>query len=204
MTEPDVAAFDATYIEYRIERQGDHYVINGRKWFSSGTANSMCKLLILMGKTDPKNSDKYRQQSMLLVPRDTPGVNFIRNRTIFIYDDAPHGHAEVVYGIVHVPVSNILLGEGRGFEVAEGRLGPGRIHHCMRLIGMAEVALEKMCRRTLSRRAFGRAVADQTVTQEPIAESRILIVHCNQIAKIELSQYRSPRNQPEDGQTAQA
>ena len=175
MTEPAVASSDATNIQARIERQGDEYVINGHKWFSSGVAHERCKLLIVMGKTDPSHPDKYKQQSMLLVPRDTPGIRFVRHLTLFGYDDAPHGHAEIIYDNVRVPASNILLGEGRGFEIAQGRLGPGRIHHCMRLIGMAEVALEKMCRRTLTRLPFGKPLAEQTVTQERIANARILI-----------------------------
>jgi acyl-CoA dehydrogenase len=175
MTEPEVASSDATNIQTEIVRDGDEYVINGRKWFSSGAGFSNCKLMIVMGKTDPANPDKYRQQSMILVPRDTPGLKYVRNLSVFGYDDAPHGHAEIIYDNVRVPVSNILLGEGRGFEVAQGRLGPGRIHHCMRLIGFAEVALEKMCRRALSRHPFGKALSEQTVTQERIAEARIMI-----------------------------
>jgi acyl-CoA dehydrogenase len=175
MTEPAVASSDATNIEARIERQGDHYVINARKWWSSGIGDPRCKILILMGKTDPANPDRHKQQSMILVPRDTPGITVIRMLPVFGYDDAPHGHGEVIFENVRVPASNILLGEGRGFEIAQGRLGPGRIHHCMRLIGVAERALEKMCRRALERHTFGRPLADQTVTQERIAQSRILI-----------------------------
>jgi acyl-CoA dehydrogenase len=175
MTEPDVASSDATNIRTRIERQGDEYVINGHKWFSSGAGSASCKLLILMGKTDPDNADVRRQQSMILVPRHTPGIRFVRNLSIFGYDDAPYGHAELVFDNVRVPASSILLGEGRGFEIAQGRLGPGRIHHCMRLIGFAEVALEEMCKRSMSRFPFGKALSEQTVTQERVANARILI-----------------------------
>ncbi|TME83539.1 MAG: acyl-CoA dehydrogenase [Chloroflexi bacterium] len=175
MTEPAVASSDATNIESSIVRDGDAYVINGRKWWSSGMGDPRCKILIFMGKTSPNNPDRYRQQSMILVPRDTPGIKIVRMLTVFGYDDAPHGHAEVLFEDVRVPASNLLLGEGRGFEIAQGRLGPGRIHHCMRLCGLAERALEKMCRRAKSRVAFGKPVAERTVTLERLAEARIMI-----------------------------
>ncbi|SDG64135.1 MULTISPECIES: acyl-CoA dehydrogenase family protein [unclassified Duganella] len=175
MTEPAVASSDATNIESSIVRDGDEYVINGRKWWSSGANDPRCALFIFMGKSDPDNASRHKQQSMILVPRNTPGVNILRHLPVFGFDDAPHGHAEVVFDNVRVPAGNLLLGEGRGFEIAQGRLGPGRIHHCMRLIGLAERALEQMCKRSLSRVAFGKPVAEQGVTLERIAESRILI-----------------------------
>jgi acyl-CoA dehydrogenase len=174
MTEPDVASSDATNIQCRIERAGGDYVINGRKWWSSGAGDPRCKLLIVMGKTDP-GAAKHAQQSMILVPRDAAGVKIVRPLSIFGYDDAPHGHMDIELSGVRVPASNMLLGEGRGFEIAQGRLGPGRVHHCMRLIGVAERALELMCRRSLERMTFGKAVAERTVTQERIAEARIMI-----------------------------
>jgi acyl-CoA dehydrogenase len=175
MTEPDVASSDATNIRTRIERDGDHYVINGRKWWTSGAGADHCKLLFVMGQTDPDNPVKHRRQSMIIVPKDTPGVTIVRDLNIFGYSDAPHGHAEILYENVRVPVENVLLGEGRGFEIAQGRLGPGRIHHTMRNIGMAERALEKMCRRALEREAFGKLLSEQGVTRERIAEARIRI-----------------------------
>ena len=174
MTEPDVASSDATNIATRIERQGDEYVINGRKWWTSGAMDPRCSVFITMGKTDP-DAPRHSQQSMILVPANTPGVKIVRALNVFGYDDAPHGHAEVLFENVRVPASNILLGEGRGFEIAQGRLGPGRIHHCMRLIGLAERALELMCKRSMARVAFGKTVAQQGVTQERIAEARCKI-----------------------------
>jgi acyl-CoA dehydrogenase len=174
MTEPDVASSDATNIQTRIERQGDEYVINGHKWWISGAGDPRCAVFITMGKSDP-DGPRHSQQSMVLVPADTPGIKIIRPLTVMGYDDAPHGHVEMRFENVRVPVSNILLGEGRGFEIAQGRLGPGRVHHCMRLIGVAERALELMCRRASSRVAFGKTVASQTVTQERIAEARCKI-----------------------------
>ena len=175
MTEPAVASSDATNIESSIVRDGDEYVINGRKWWSSGMGDPRCKILIFMGKTDPDNPNRHLQQSQILIPRDTPGVEVVRMLSVFGYDDAPHGHAEVAFSDVRVPASNMILGEGRGFEIAQGRLGPGRIHHCMRLIGQAERALEKMCTRAKARTAFGKPVAERTVTLERIAEARIRI-----------------------------
>ncbi|MDB5970533.1 MAG: acyl-CoA dehydrogenase [Hydrocarboniphaga sp.] len=178
MTEPDVASSDATNISSAIVRDGDEYVINGRKWWSSGANDPRCAIFIFMGKSDPDNASRHSQQSMILVPRDTPGLKILRHLPVFGYDDAPHGHGEVLFENVRVPVSNMLLGEGRGFEIAQGRLGPGRIHHCMRLIGLAERALEYLCKRALARTAFGKPIAAQTVTLERIAEARIQIDQC--------------------------
>jgi acyl-CoA dehydrogenase len=174
MTEPQVASSDATNIESSIVRDGDSYVINGRKWWTSGAGSTRCRLFIFMGKTDSQ-APRHRQQSMILVPRDAPGVAVRRSLPVFGFDDAPHGHMEVEFRGVRVPATNLLLGEGRGFEIAQGRLGPGRIHHAMRLIGLAERSLEKMCRRVQGRVAFGRPIAEQSVTLERIAESRIRI-----------------------------
>lgn len=174
MTEPDVASSDATNIQCSIRRDGDHYVVNGRKWFSSGAGDPRCAVYIVMGKTDT-SAPSHQQQSMLLVPADTPGIRVLRPVTVFGYDDAPHGHMDIALTDVRVPVQNLLLGEGRGFEIAQGRLGPGRIHHCMRSIGLAEVALELLCRRVSSRVAFGRPIAEYSIWHERIAEARCLI-----------------------------
>src|SRR5215469_660453 len=177
MTEPAVASSDATNIATRIERKGNRYIINGRKWWSSGIGDPRCKIMIVMGKTDPA-ADKYRQQSQILVPTETPGVKVERMLPVFGFDDAPHGHGQVLFENVEVPAENIILGEGRGFEIAQGRLGPGRIHHCMRTIGAAERALEQMVRRLLAREAFGKKIADHSVWEQRVAEARINIEMC--------------------------
>ncbi len=178
MTEPAVASSDATNIESSIVRDGDDYVINGRKWWTSGAGDPRCRIMIFMGKTAPDDPDRYRQQSMILVPMDTPGVKIEQMLSVFGYDDAPHGHAQVAFENVRVPASNMLLGEGRGFEIAQGRLGPGRIHHCMRTIGLAERALELMCKRLMTRVAFGKELVRHNVWQQRIADARINIEQC--------------------------
>ena len=175
MTEPNVASSDATNIESSIVRDGDHYVINGHKWYTTNATDPRCKIAIFMGKSDPDNADRHQQQSMILVPMDTPGVTVVRAIAVFGFYGVPDRASEVTFDNVRVPASNMLLGEGRGFEIAQGRLGPGRIHHCMRLVGLAERMLELMCKRSLSRVAFGKPIAQQGVTIERIAESRILI-----------------------------
>jgi len=177
MTEPAVASSDATNISTRIERKGDHYVINGRKWWSSGVGDPRCKIMIVMGKTDPE-ADKYRQQSQVLVPMDAPGITVERMLPVFGFDDAPHGHGQVLFKDVKVPLDNMILGEGRGFEIAQGRLGPGRIHHCMRTIGVAEKALESMCKRLLNREAFGKKIAEHSIWEQRVAEARTNIEMC--------------------------
>jgi len=172
MTEPEVASSDATNIQCRIERDGDEYVINGRKWWSSGAGDPRCAVYIVMGKTDPE-APRHSQQSMIVVPANTPGIKVLRPLSVFGYDDAPHGHMEVELKNVRVPAENLLLGEGRGFEIAQGRLGPGRIHHCMRTIGAAEAALEALCKRVTSRVAFGKTIAEHSVWEQRIADARI-------------------------------
>ena len=175
MTEPDVASSDATNVSSLVVRDGDEYVINGRKWYTTGATDPRCKIIIFMGQTDPQGADRYRRQSMVLVPKDTPGVRVIRSLPVLGFYCVPDRASEVLFDNVRVPLGNVLLGEGRGFEIAQGRLGPGRIHHCMRLIGLSERVLERMCRRADERVAFGRPLAEQTVTLERIAEGRIMI-----------------------------
>ena len=196
MTEPEVASSDATNIQCTIKRDGDHYVINGRKWFTSGAMNEDCKILIVMGKTDPDNPNKHQQQSMILVPKDTPGVRIIRDMKVYGYDHAPVGHPEIVYDNVRVPVANMLLGEGRGFEIAQGRLGPGRIHHCMRLIGCAQRALELMCQRANRRVAFGKPLGEQGSVREDIANS-----HC-EIEQARLLTFKAADKMDREGNKA--
>ena len=196
MTEPEVASSDATNIRCSIRRDGDAYVINGRKWFTSGALNEDCKLLIVMGKTDADNPNKHLQQSMILVPRDTPGVRIVRNMTVYGYGHVPVGHPEIVYENVRVPVANMLLGEGRGFEIAQGRLGPGRIHHCMRLIGCAQRALELMAARAHQRIAFGKPLAEQGTVREDIAHS-----YC-EIEQARLLTLRAAERMDRDGNKA--
>jgi alkylation response protein AidB-like acyl-CoA dehydrogenase len=175
MTEPDVASSDATNVESSIVRDGDGYIVNGRKWYTTGATDPRCKIIIFMGQTDPGNPDRHKRQSMILVPKDAPGVRVIRSLPVLGFYGVPDRASEVTFTNVRVPASNILLGEGRGFEIAQGRLGPGRIHHCMRLVGLSERALERMCRRAEKRVAFGKSIAEQTVTLERIAEARIMI-----------------------------
>ena len=177
MTEPAVASSDATNIQTEIRRDADHYIVNGRKWWSSGIGDPRCKILIVMGKTDP-SAPPHQQQSQILVPRETPGVKVVRMLPVFGFDDAPHGHGEVILENVRVPKENLILGEGRGFEIAQGRLGPGRIHHCMRTIGAAERALEAMCKRLLSRTAFSKPIAQHSVWEERVAQARVNIEMC--------------------------
>src|SRR5262245_25686706 len=174
MTEPEVASSDATNIRLKIDKQGDSYVLNGRKWWTSGILHPHCEIMIVMGKTN-ESAPPHQAQSQILVPRNTPGVKVVRHLPVFGYDDAPHGHGEVLFDDVRVPAEDLILGEGRGFEIAQGRLGPGRIHHCMRAIGVAERALDALCKRVKSRVAFGKTIAEQTVTMERVAESRIMI-----------------------------
>jgi alkylation response protein AidB-like acyl-CoA dehydrogenase len=175
MTEPDVASSDATNVASSIRRDGDDYVINGRKWYTTGATDPRCKIVIFMGQTDPDNPDRHKRQSMILVPKDTPGVSVIRSLPVLGFYGVPDRASEVIFDNVRVPATNMLLGEGRGFEIAQGRLGPGRIHHCMRLIGLSERVLERMCRRAMNRVAFGKPLAEQTVTLERVAEARMKI-----------------------------